>query len=85
MTLPIWFCLLGSWVMRIKSGGRFDFSGSTVLLVSCGLLVSFNTTEGGSVCYRKHYGVLKDVRSADGQLVSCRLGFYSLNPNAING
>ena len=32
--------------MRIKSGGRFDFSGSSVLQGSSGDQVSFNTTVG---------------------------------------
>jgi len=30
--------------MRIKSGGRFEFGGATVLVASGGDQVSFNTT-----------------------------------------
>ena len=36
-------------MVRIKSGGRFGFSGATVLVVRSGDQVSFNTTEGGDV------------------------------------
>ena len=36
-------------MVRIKSKGRFDFGGSTVLVASSGDQVSFNTTEGGVV------------------------------------
>ena len=35
------------WVVRIKSGGRIDFCGATVLVASSGDPVSFNTTVGG--------------------------------------
>ena len=44
--LADWFCLQGAQVVRIKSGGRFDFGGATVLSASRGQEVSFYTTVG---------------------------------------
>ena len=43
MTLDL-VCFSGVRVVRIKSGGRFGFSGATVLVVRSGDQVSFYTT-----------------------------------------
>jgi len=45
-------------VVRIKSGGRFDFSEATVLSASSGDQVSFYTTDDGGVV------LLKDKRTS---------------------
>ncbi len=73
-------------MVRIKSGGRFDFSGLTVLVGCSGEQVSFNTTVGGVVLLKdKHFSLNKvshDLTQAlalnDLVLLSIKVPFYLL-------